>query len=758
MTITLYSKASYDPKNPTIGYDIAINDYFKGVLTGRWQDEIIKWRNIKDEIKRNEKKRFLLPCVTVSGKFKGRNDSDLAEYSGLLCIDIDAKDNERPMSDIRDELREIAEIYAIHYSVSGKGLAVYFRVQKKAEMHERSFEAIVQMLVNDYKVIPDLSCSNISRLRFVSYDPDLYLNQDATCWDKFLPKPKKSEPTPRRYDSHIYSSYDIDFIVDQITSRGIDIAPSYLDWLRIGFALAGEFGEGGRKYFIAISDQFTGKQQTKPNRQYDNCLRHGSKRISIGTFFYYAKQAGIEITSKRTREIKSVARIRKKQSLSSNGGSKDWKKDGKEYLKKNNNIDGDDVDEIFEKTDRMPTAELEGDSDGGTTIDSIELYLRSNWEFKYNEITGGVECDGEMMTDKQFNDIYLGAKKVVSEKVSKELVGDIIHSSFSIEYNPLKQWFEDNKHIESTGNIKAICDCIHTRITNEDPTFVYDFVEKWLLSIVGSVFGTHSVMKLMLTGKGMGIGKSKFFQHLLPDALQNYFSSDPLSDNAQHFAMQMCQNLLLFDDENSSTAKRGIDNFKAYSDASKFRVRLPYGKYITTLQRLAVLCGASNNDAVIDDTDNRRIIPISVYKIDLDKFYAINKTNLFIELYHLWSTGKNYFITPEDKERLNKVTSGAYDVCDELDLAQKYFKPSEKGALGAEFMTASDIHVELKRLTGFNTLSSKKISKVMAGSNFERVRYLRDDGSQPSGFWVFRKYDSTGEIRDKYNDEDDMPF
>lgn len=76
------------------------------------------------------------------------------------------------------------------------------------------------------------------------------------------------------------------------------------------------------------------------------------------------------------------------------------------------------------------------------------------------------------------------------------------------------------------------------------------------------------------------------------------------------------------------------------------------------LRRLAVLCGTSNDEEIINDpTGNRRIIPINILDIDHEKFEEINKTDLFIELYHEWVKDKDKFIFTKDIEILNNCTS-----------------------------------------------------------------------------------------------------
>ena len=45
----------------------------------------------------------------------------------------------------------------------------------------------------------------------------------------------------------------VEALIAALRAAGVDITADYNDWLKVGFALAGEFGEGGRGYFHDIS-------------------------------------------------------------------------------------------------------------------------------------------------------------------------------------------------------------------------------------------------------------------------------------------------------------------------------------------------------------------------------------------------------------------------------------------------------------------------------------------------------------------------
>ena len=123
-----------------------------------------------------------------------------------------------------------------------------------------------KFIINDYNIKPDLHCSNLARLRFVSYDPECYLNYGASAWKYFEKKDNRVTVKEHDYDYHVYSENDIDYILRQITERKLNIAPDYYSWIRIGFGLASKLGEAGRKPFQIISSYYSGKQKIEPDR------------------------------------------------------------------------------------------------------------------------------------------------------------------------------------------------------------------------------------------------------------------------------------------------------------------------------------------------------------------------------------------------------------------------------------------------------------------------------------------------------------
>jgi P4 family phage/plasmid primase-like protien len=123
-----------------------------------------------------DKKR--LPAVMWSATFRRRKRDAIMEHSGLLCADLDELGDQLP--EVRAKLRKSPHLWADFVSPSGDGLKCVFRVPADADKHKASFHAIEKHVYDLTGIQIDQACSDVARLCFLSYDPDAYLNEDAT--------------------------------------------------------------------------------------------------------------------------------------------------------------------------------------------------------------------------------------------------------------------------------------------------------------------------------------------------------------------------------------------------------------------------------------------------------------------------------------------------------------------------------------------------------------------------------------------------
>jgi len=255
-------------------------------------------RSLQDENLRKIIKRSL-PAITPSGRFISRIKEGLIEHTGLLAFDIDYQDNKHitNYSVLKDQIAHIDCIAYCGLSVSGNGYWGLVPIPKcSPEEHKRRFEALVKDF-SEFNIILDRNCSDITRMRTYSHDPDPYFNHNAKDYLKINPKaeiPKNTYPLPAASDTRS----KVESIIDQLKRSQIDITNHYKEeWFKIAAAFANEFGESGRGYFHVVS-QYNGKYHSQDaDKQYDRCLNHKYSEISIGSFFKIASDYGVTVNN-----------------------------------------------------------------------------------------------------------------------------------------------------------------------------------------------------------------------------------------------------------------------------------------------------------------------------------------------------------------------------------------------------------------------------------------------------------------------------
>lgn len=258
-----------------------------------YKDDILRLRAVFDKEKRNALKRSL-PQATISGVFSPtRAKNNLSQHSGLICVDIDAKDNPDILDweTLKQDLSVLPQIAYCALSVSGKGLFLVIPL-RYPEKHLQQFRQL-QIDFRKMGIMIDSACSDITRLRCLSYDEHPIINENATLYEGvYVEKPKhKSFPTCFIYEGE-NTSAEVAVCCRKIQQCGIDITASYDDWLKVGCALA-TLGERGRSLFHICSRQNAKYNAAKTYKMFTDLLRRNYQQVNIGTFFWMCKQYGI---------------------------------------------------------------------------------------------------------------------------------------------------------------------------------------------------------------------------------------------------------------------------------------------------------------------------------------------------------------------------------------------------------------------------------------------------------------------------------
>lgn len=280
----------YKGVRDTIGHRSTLFKFLENVE----YDAIHELRSTADA-NRKKQIKLSLPQATISGVFAPtRSAENLVKHSGLICVDIDRKDNLHIANFdtlIPDVLSHIEEVAYASCSVSGNGYFVIIPL-KYPEEHKAQFEKLVRVF-DEMGITIDRACGDVCRLRCQSYDIHQYVNMSAKPFSGIYREPKSIFPK-YTYDYDVYEAEDkVANLCREISQRHIDITETYDDWIKIGAALS-SLGENGRQWFHLCSSQNSGYNAKECDYKFNNLLR-SNRRIGVGTFFHYCKNAGLEI-------------------------------------------------------------------------------------------------------------------------------------------------------------------------------------------------------------------------------------------------------------------------------------------------------------------------------------------------------------------------------------------------------------------------------------------------------------------------------
>lgn len=698
MKISIFDKFPEKGKPHKSSGSLLMEDFLNKVKYGQWKDQIELVRNEKDKTRR-DKLKANLPAVTISGIFSERNEENLVEHSGFLAVDIDNFND-------KESLKEDPYTYALFHSASGNGIAVVVKVNP--DKHKESYRWLEQYYFASYGISVDRAPKNPASLRFVSYDPDLFINEKSWKSKTRSKAPKKTQSIPI-----IYEEDDVSQMVQEAVDRGINIAPDYDTYRNLGFALAKGFGENGRNYFhslCSVSEKYNSQQADK---QYNICLRGANKAgIGEGTFYWLLKENGIELPAKNKKAVQIAALGKKKRRL---------KEAVAQQLVQMEGLTESEAQKITDQVyNRDDISVREVSSDPEELITALIEWLQMNHPIRLNVITRMPEDKGKEVKKEQLNSIYLRARMFFNTKdVTPDLVERLIISDFTPQFNPISEYIDAHDHLNTTGNVDQIIKSIKT-----DTPMADLMIKKWLISIVAAHEGNPVRSVLALVG-GQNTGKTEWFRRLLPKKIQRYYAESKL-DAGKDDEMLMCQKLIVMDDEMGGKSKQDEKRFKELTSKSIFSLRAPYARYNEDFKRLAILCGTSNDPNIVNDpTGNTRVLPINVISIDHELYNSINKDELFMELVRMYNQGEEWKLTKEDLAELSELSSDFEVIPFEREMITKFFKNQNErdGGEVVDWLTSSEIkdYIEAHSKQKFNSLRRFGLElKVVLGKSEQK--------------------------------------
>ena len=259
-----------------------------------------KIRGTEDKEERDPLKKRLA-CFNPSGIFSERKEAGLLKHSGLMAFDVDPAQNPwlnaQTAPALRGEISKLKEVAYVALSASWKGVWGAVPIEK-TDHHKEHFEALKADFLG-WGIVIDSACSNVAHLRFWSYDPDQYINQNATTYTKLIfPQPTY---TTRQTGQRWHSERPEDLAqqaVEYLIQNRVSLECTYTNFMRIAFACKHEWSEAGKGIALDILHACTTFSQSNTARNFDslwkNIRRDGGNITTAGTLVNMAKDRGFK--------------------------------------------------------------------------------------------------------------------------------------------------------------------------------------------------------------------------------------------------------------------------------------------------------------------------------------------------------------------------------------------------------------------------------------------------------------------------------
>lgn len=158
-------------------FELSIHEVYNRIRLGN--PELIKKiqsiRSLDKNDPEHDRLKSSLNAIMFNGTFTERNDNSLVEHSGLCILDFDQYPSKKKMAEERQRLIDDAHVMMVFTSPSGNGLKAVIRIPKSDKVeHKRRFNAFGRYFQSEYF---DTKNSNVSRVCFESFDPDIYFNE-----------------------------------------------------------------------------------------------------------------------------------------------------------------------------------------------------------------------------------------------------------------------------------------------------------------------------------------------------------------------------------------------------------------------------------------------------------------------------------------------------------------------------------------------------------------------------------------------------
>lgn len=265
------------------------------------QDKQTELRQLTDKEEVQKYKRNNFPAIAPSVVFNqdGTSKENVKQINPIVCIDVDGQDNNYMSTNrMKEIVSKIDSVFYAQESASGRGIFCFVQISD-TDKFKGHFDALSEEF-KAFGLVIDEQCSDINRKRFIAYDPNPYINRNATIYKDIIIKSIQpnttTTPTHRAITTwpsgwaHYTDRQKAEYIVNQCLTKGILINKSHADSLTIASALKTIYHstDTGLNYCLQLRQMRKGTDVTKQTYMYQTA---STKTNAVGCLVNLYKNA-----------------------------------------------------------------------------------------------------------------------------------------------------------------------------------------------------------------------------------------------------------------------------------------------------------------------------------------------------------------------------------------------------------------------------------------------------------------------------------
>ena len=273
--------------------EIKIRDFLR--LGERSLEQLKKIWSTEDKKTRSNLKRRFLSAGTISATFYTRDMAvpladKIKHYNGLIALDFD------DVQDVEAAKQKIGALPYVWYaglSASRRGFFAIIPLDNEDYTRHIYYFLALKKEMADLGFKIDKACSDVTRLRFVSFDPNPIFNEGCTRY--CLPEgfDEEEHERERERESSLQENPKLSRALayaNEWEKRKIPL-DDYDDWRTMAMALT-SLGEQGWEILEKVSQFGKNYDQTDNKKKFEEFRKH-TRSIGLGSFFYKCQEYGV---------------------------------------------------------------------------------------------------------------------------------------------------------------------------------------------------------------------------------------------------------------------------------------------------------------------------------------------------------------------------------------------------------------------------------------------------------------------------------